>query len=99
MQARAIWPKPPNTSEVGMPKVNVHAILRLALGSVVAGVFALVPQLAQAQTIGSLPQLGGSNSCIAVGESECPTVNGEGLSGSEDVAVSPDGKNVYVLGE
>jgi Divergent InlB B-repeat domain/Lactonase, 7-bladed beta-propeller len=82
-----------------MPKVNVHAILRLALGSVVAGVFALVPQLAQAQTIGSLTQLGGSNSCIAVGESECPTVNGEGLSGSEDVAVSPDGKNVYVLGE
>jgi len=82
-----------------MPKVDVHAFLRLALVPVVAGVFAVAPQFAQAQTIGSLTQLGGSNSCIAVGESECPTANGEGLSGSEDVAVSPDGKNVYVLGE
>ncbi|HTT31890.1 MAG TPA: beta-propeller fold lactonase family protein [Solirubrobacteraceae bacterium] len=82
-----------------MPKVDVHAIVRLALGTVVVCVFAITPQLAQAQTPGALTQLGGSNSCIATGESECPTVNGEGLSGSEDVAVSSDGKNVYVLGE
>ena len=82
-----------------MRKIQVRITIRLIAGLAALVAFALVPQIAQAQAPGSLTQLGGSNSCIAVGESECPTVNGVGLAGSEDVAVSPDNQNVYVLGE
>jgi DNA-binding beta-propeller fold protein YncE len=61
--------------------------------------FAATPALAEAQAPGSLAQLASPNSCIQWGQGEqgCPTV-GSGLNNTSDVAVSPDGKNVYVLG-
>jgi hypothetical protein len=80
-------------------KLHVHLTARLGIAAAVVIAFAVSPALAQAQAPGSLAQLGGSDSCIAAGESECPTTNGDGLSGSGDVAVSPDGQNVYVLGQ
>ena len=82
-----------------MRKLHVYLTVRLGLAAAVVIAFAVSPALAQAQAPGSLTQLGGSNSCIASGESECPTTSGEGLAGTGDVAVSPDGQNVYVLGE
>ena len=83
-----------------MLKINVHLILRLAIGTVTAIAFALAPQLAHAQAPGALAQLASPNNCIQVtngGSPDCETT-GPGLLGSEDVAVSPDGKNVYVVG-
>ena len=61
--------------------------------------FVLVPQLAQAQAqaLGALAQLASPNSCVG-GSDECPTTVATGLGGSEDVAVSPGGKDVYVVG-
>ena len=62
--------------------------------------FALTPALAQAQTGGALTQLGGSNSCISAQvESECPTGGGDGLNETNSVVVSPNGKNVYAIGQ
>ena len=86
-----------------MPNITVRLTSRLivaiSIAFALAFAFALAPAVAHAQAPGSLVQLGESNSCISSdGESECPTTNGEGLAGSEDVAVSPDGQNVYVLG-
>ncbi len=81
-----------------MLKIHARVILRLALGATIGLALAVAPALAQAQAPGSLNQLGGANSCIAAGDSECPTTNGTGLNGSEDVAISPDGNNVYVVG-
>ena len=72
-----------------MRKMHVRLTLPLILAAAVTIAFAAAPALAQAQAPGSLAQLGGSDSCIATGESECPTVSGDGLNGSEDVAVSP----------
>ena len=83
-----------------MLKINVHLILRLAIGTVTAIAFALAPQLAHAQAPGALAQLASPNNCIQVtngGSPDCETT-GPGLLGSEDVAVSPDGKNAYVVG-
>ena len=83
-----------------MLKINVHLILRLAIGTVTAIASALAPQLAHAQAPGALAQLASPNNCIQVtngGSPDCETT-GPGLLGSEDVAVSPDGKNVYVVG-
>ena len=81
-------------------KLQVHLTVRLGIAAAIVIAFAVSPALAQAQAPGSLAQLGGSDSCIAsTVDSECPTTNGTGLSGSEDVAVTPDGQNVYVIGE
>ena len=80
-------------------KLHVHLTSRLGIAAAVVIAFAVSPALAQAQAPGSLAQLGGSDSCIAAGDSECPTTNGTGLSGSGDLAVTPDGQNVYVIGE
>ena len=84
-----------------MPKIDVHAVLRFVLGSAVAGVFAVSPQLAQAQAPGSLTQLTGSNACIQATNiaegGDCPNSTAQGLSGSTDVAVTPDGKDAYVV--
>jgi DNA-binding beta-propeller fold protein YncE len=82
-----------------MRKFHAHLTIRLMIGIATAILFAALPALAQAQAPGSLSQLSGSNICIQGSESEagCPTT-GNGLNGSEDVAVSPDGQNVYVIG-
>jgi DNA-binding beta-propeller fold protein YncE len=42
---------------------------------------------------GDLVQLGGSEACISTSNPEC--LPGEAIDGPEDLAVSPDGKNVY----
>jgi DNA-binding beta-propeller fold protein YncE len=80
-----------------MPHLNARIVRRLA-GAAVTLVALAAPQLAWGQAPGSLAQLGSPNSCIGLTGSECPTTTGTGLTGSEDVAVSPDGKNVYVVG-
>ncbi len=69
-----------------MLKLNAHVILRLAAGTAVAVAFALTPQLALAQTPGALTELASS------------PATGTGLNGTQDVVVSPDGNNVYVIG-
>src|SRR5439155_1664575 len=46
-------------------------------------------------TTGALTQLAAPNDCISEGGAVCGTTTGKGLSGAYDVAVSPDGKNVY----
>lgn len=68
-----------------MPKTDSHLIVRLLAGAAVATAFALTPQLALAQAPGSLTELASS-----------PTT-GDGLNGTQDVVVSPDGKNVYAI--
>ncbi|MBV9606625.1 MAG: hypothetical protein JO027_16035 [Solirubrobacterales bacterium] len=60
----------------------------------------LAPQLARAQAPGSLTPLASPNNCVeATGSasSECST-KASGLTGTENVAVSPDGDNVYSIG-
>jgi hypothetical protein len=57
-----------------MRKMHVRLTVRLILATAVAIAFAAAPALAQAQAPGSLAQLSGSNSCIAEGDSECPTL-------------------------
>ena len=73
--------------------------LRLLVAVMVAVTVGLVPAVAQAQPVfGSLTQLGSPNNCIEVtgsGSSDCQT-QAPGLSGSQDVVVSPDGTDVYV---
>ena len=69
-----------------MPKPNGLQVLRLCAGAAVMIAFAVFPQLALAQAPGSLAELANS-----------PTT-GSGLSGTQDVVVSPDGKNVYAIG-
>ena len=73
--------------------------LRLLVAVMVAVTVGLVPALAQAQPVfGSLTQLGSPNNCIEVtggGSPDCQT-KAPGLSGSQDVVVSPDGTDVYV---
>jgi 6-phosphogluconolactonase (cycloisomerase 2 family) len=84
-----------------MREMPVRVTVRLIAGIAAMIPFALVPQLAQAQAQapGALAQLTSPNSCLqAGGGTECPTTGATGLGGSEDVAVSPDGKNVYVVG-
>jgi DNA-binding beta-propeller fold protein YncE len=79
---------------------KLHAATRLLLGSLAAAVVLAFPQLAGAQAPGSLAQLADPNSCIEAtsnSSTECPS-QGNGLNGSVGVAVSPDGKNVYVIG-
>ena len=68
-------------------------------GATLAIAALVAPGLARADAPGSLAQLTSPNDCIvaSVDSSECQTV-GTGLSGSTDAVVSPDGKNVYVIG-
>ena len=82
-----------------MRKIQVRVTIRLIAGIAAMIPFALVPQLAeaQAQPPGALAQLASPNSCVG-GSDECPTTGATGLGGSENVAVSLDGKNVYVIG-
>jgi DNA-binding beta-propeller fold protein YncE len=84
-----------------MLKLNVRMIVRLAGGTATAIAFALAPALAHAQAPGALAQLDSPNNCIQNTQSESPdcTTTAPGLAGSQDVAVSPDGKNVYVVGD
>jgi len=72
---------------------------QLLAAAVFAAAFALTPGLAHAQAPGSLSQLASPNSCIqwSEGSANCPT-DGDGLNDAIDVAVSPDGRNVYVVG-
>jgi DNA-binding beta-propeller fold protein YncE len=79
-----------------MPKRVSRLTLRLLAGVAVAVAFGLTPQLALAQAGGSLTQLASPNNCVAVSTSGCQT--GTGMNGAQDVALSPDGKNVYVIG-
>jgi DNA-binding beta-propeller fold protein YncE len=74
--------------------------LRLFVAVTVALAVGLVPAVAQAQPVfGSLSELASPNNCIEVtgsGSSDCQT-KAPGLSGSQDVVVSPNGgTNVYV---
>ena len=72
--------------------LSTSVVRRLVFAAAAIGAFAMSPQLAHAQTPGSLSELG----CIqAPNSSECPT-DGHGLTGASDAAVSPDGGNVYV---
>ena len=83
-----------------MLKMNVHVILRLALGAAVAIAFAAAPQLAQAQAPGSLAQLASPDNCVQASDIEEGDCNGNtagGLSGADDVVTSPDGSDVYVI--
>jgi 6-phosphogluconolactonase (cycloisomerase 2 family) len=84
-----------------MPQLNLGVIRRLVVPTV--GIIVLVAApLARAETPGALAQLASPNDCIQdtnVSEGPCPnSTPAPGLSGATDVAVSPDGKNVYVLG-
>jgi DNA-binding beta-propeller fold protein YncE len=82
-----------------MLKLNAHVILRLLAGTAVAAAFGISPQLAVARAGGSLAELASPNNCIQarVDSSECPTT-ATGLSSTGDIAISPDGNNVYVIG-
>jgi 6-phosphogluconolactonase (cycloisomerase 2 family) len=73
--------------------------LLAAVASFAAFTLALTPALAEAQAPGSLAQLASPNSCIQWPQAStgCPA-NGGGLNDTSDVAMSPDGKSVYVLG-
>ena len=67
-----------------MRQIQVRIAIRLIAGIATLVPFGLVPQLAQAQTLGSLTELPSS------------PATGSGLNGTQDVVVSPDGENVYV---
>jgi hypothetical protein len=84
-----------------MPLLNAGLGRRLLLACAATIAFAVFPQLALAQGPGSLAQLTSPNNCIQdtnVAGGSCPNSTANGLSGATDVAVSPDGNNVYVLG-
>ena len=83
-----------------MRKIQGRVTIRLIAGIAAVIAFAVAPQLAQAQAPGSLAQLTGSNACIQATNIEggdCPNSTASGLSGTDDVAVSPDNKDVYVI--
>jgi len=85
-----------------MLKTHLHVILRLVAGAAVAIAFALSPQLALAQAPGSLTQLSSPNNCLqatTLEEGDCNGQTADGLSGADNVAVSPDGSNVYVISD
>lgn len=73
---------------------------RIIAVAAVALAGAVLPGVAHAQVFGSLAQLQSPNNCIESTESESNecTTTAPGLDdGTNDVAVSPDGKNVYVI--
>ena len=59
-----------------------------------------VVEFSRNPSTGALLQLSGANSCITTGTSQypnCGTTDGTGFDGgTEDLAISPDGKNVYL---
>ena len=63
-----------------MRQIQVRIAIRLIAGIATLVPFGLVPQLAQAQTLGSLTELPSS------------PATGSGLNGTQDIVVSPDGK-------
>lgn len=69
--------------------VNVVVALSLVLG---------VARAASAQPVGSLAQLPRPDACTQVGGDGINCRDGVGLSEAMDVAISPDGKSVYVAG-
>ncbi len=80
-----------------MLALDVRVTRRLIAAAAAAIILLAIPQVAHAQAPGSLAELG----CIQAPaeSSECPSNgDGDGLSNSSDVAVSPDGQNVYVAG-
>jgi 6-phosphogluconolactonase (cycloisomerase 2 family) len=81
-------------------KMTARLTIRMIVAIAAVLPFALVPELALAQTPGALTQLGNGNSCVEFGTSAgCPTTGINGLNGSQDVAVSPKGgENVYAIG-
>jgi DNA-binding beta-propeller fold protein YncE len=86
-----------------MRKIQVRITIRFIAGLAALILFAVVPQLAQAQVLGALVQLASPNTCVETSTANgCPTTGATGLQGNGSVgnavAVSPDGKNVYVLG-
>ena len=82
-----------------MRAIKAYAAVRPVLVIAAASLLAAFPQIAHAQAPGGLTQLADPNSCIEVTSesTECPT-QGAGLNGSVGTVVSPDGKNVYVVG-
>ena len=78
----------------------VRGARRIVTVAAVAMALGLLPAVAHAQVFGSLAQLQSPNNCIESTESESNecTTTAPGLDdGTNDVAVSPDGKNVYVI--
>ena len=82
-----------------MRAIKAYAAVPPILVIAAASLLAAFPQIAHAQAPGGLTQLAGPNSCIEVTSASagCPT-QGAGLNGSVGTVVSPDGKNVYVIG-
>jgi DNA-binding beta-propeller fold protein YncE len=83
-----------------MRKIGVRITVRLIAVIAALSAFALLPSLALARTPGALTQFDSPNNCIESTSSEsteCPT-QAPGLSGTEGVAVSPNGQNVYAIG-
>jgi DNA-binding beta-propeller fold protein YncE len=74
-----------------LPKPGCRALL---VGSLAA--LALVMSAAAAWALGELSQQPGTAGCIAQDGTEENCLTGAGLSGPGHVAVSPDGKSVYV---
>jgi DNA-binding beta-propeller fold protein YncE len=78
----------------------VRGARRIVTVAAVAMAVGLLPAVAHAQVFGSLAQLASPNNCIestSSGSSDC-TTTAPGLDdGTDDVAVSPDGQNVYVM--
>jgi DNA-binding beta-propeller fold protein YncE len=61
----------------------------------VASIFGAVARLNRNTTTGAISQPAGTAGCISE-DGTGPCANGHGLEGARDVAVSPDGKSVYV---
>jgi Divergent InlB B-repeat domain len=70
-----------------MLMTDARVVLRFAVGAAVAIAFAVSPQFALAQFPGSLAEFASS------------PATGSGLNGTQDVVVSPDGNNVYAIGQ
>ena len=71
---------------------------RLAAGLIAVAMALLLPasRALAAGPLGSLSQLPSPNNCIGT-TPECGTASTANLSGSQDIVVSPDGKNVYMV--
>src|SRR5882724_6961036 len=71
-----------------------HRRLRLLLAMVPLGF--LLPVTDVAATTGALLQLSGTNGCVSKDGTRGTCLDGRGLNGAAAVAVSPDGRYVYV---
>ena len=81
-----------------MPLLNADVARRLALAATTIAVLP-PPALAHAQTPGSLAQLASPNDCIESTTNARLSSTTPGLSGTKDVAITSDGKNVYVISQ